>query len=273
MPDLYLMRRFFQFGLRGFIVAVALVSIAVGWLAARYRHAERQRSAIAAILTAGGSVEYAHENQVDESGNWIPAARPPGPAWLRHLLGDDFFARAYNVTFFHQTELTNADLSPLATLKRLNELAIIEGRITDDGLDVIGQLTNLKWLRLCDVPITDAGLARLEHLENLESLDLSGTQITDQALAQVSAFQRLRILLLTGTRITDGGMAHLAAMPNLQVLNLSVTEVSDAGLPPLMQLKRLKHITLGGTRVTAGGEKQLQQSLPACQITWWPRRD
>jgi hypothetical protein len=267
------MRRFFQFGLRGLIVAVALVSIAVGWLAVRLREADRQRSAIAAIVSSGGTVEYAHENQVDESGNWIPAARPPGPAWLRRLLGDDFFARAYNVTFFHQTELTNADLSQLATLKKLNEVAIIEGRITDDGLDVIGRLTNLKWLRLCEVPITDAGLARLEPLENLESLDLAGTQITDMALAHVAAFRRLRLLDLTRTRITDDGMKHLSAMPNLQVLNISLTEVSGAGLPPLMQLKRLKHITLGGTRVTADGERQLQQSLPDCQITWWTRRN
>ena len=38
--------------------------------------------------------------ELDPSGNPMPGAQPPGPAWLRKLLGDDLFVNVMRVVLF-----------------------------------------------------------------------------------------------------------------------------------------------------------------------------
>ena len=78
-------RRWYQFTIRGLLLlTLLLVSIVLSWFCVRLRQAQSQREAVQAIQEAGGSVNYDYEV-------FRAPPTPPGPAWLRNLLGDDFF--------------------------------------------------------------------------------------------------------------------------------------------------------------------------------------
>jgi hypothetical protein len=250
-------RRWYRFSLRSLFVLAFLVAVGTGWFAAKWREATRRVQAVAALLNAGATVES--KDDVDSS------------EWLRQILGESFFKRVYRVTFFHQNDVTDDDLRYVADLPELEELTIINGRISDDGLTNLSELANLRWLRLEGVFITDAGVEHLLPLANIESLDLSGAKVTDASLPRLRAFPKLRILELENTPVSDNGMAALSTLDSVEVLALAVTNITDAGIEPLCVMKQLKFLRIGGTRITQTGVDRLQAALPDCQITWWLR--
>ena len=83
-------------------------------------------------------------------------SEPPGPRWLRSLLGDDFFA---GVVLAHVT--TDAGMEHLKALTQLQRLWLSYTRVTDGGLEHLKGLTQLQWLSLWDARVTDAGEADL----------------------------------------------------------------------------------------------------------------
>ena len=106
-------RRYLRFSLRAFLLVVALVGAAFGWLAMRVQHVRRERAAIAAIgeckvfydyqrtgfdLSSDQGIKSLNGANSDfagwffESSVYNRKATPPGPAWLRKWLGDDILA-------------------------------------------------------------------------------------------------------------------------------------------------------------------------------------
>jgi hypothetical protein len=110
-------RGWFQYSLRTLLVVMLLASIGMSWVAVRMRRAKLEREAVEAIRAAGGIVLYAHEAAVPRN------APPdlPGPAWLRAIVGDDFFKKPYKVSF---EEATDAKLELVARLPRLRDLRL-----------------------------------------------------------------------------------------------------------------------------------------------------
>ena len=98
------------------------------------REAERQRKAVEAIRKAGGWVFYDYE--CSEDGGTVVGAEPPAPAWLRKLVGDDFFSDVVGVL------VDSADDGDLA-------------------LNHVSGLTELEWLWILGTQ--DTG----EHIEEL----------------------------------------------------------------------------------------------------------
>ena len=96
-------RRWFQFSLRTLFVLLTVLCV---WLAVTVNRARKQREAVAAIEAVGGMVLYEH--QYDDS-------EPPGPKWLRELVGDEYFV-SVDVVFF--VEATDADLEHMEAMKR-----------------------------------------------------------------------------------------------------------------------------------------------------------
>jgi hypothetical protein len=77
-------RRFLQFSLRTLLVVMLIVCVTLGW---KVNKAKRQREAVAWVQESGGSVSYGYE--FDDARKRVPNPQPPGPKWLRELLGID----------------------------------------------------------------------------------------------------------------------------------------------------------------------------------------
>jgi hypothetical protein len=187
--------RWFQYSLSTLLLAVLLVSIGMSWVAVRMQRARREREAVAAIMELGGWVQYDYDYQVQPSGKPLPNASPPGPAWLRKPLGENFFATVVGVSL-ENSSCTDADLRDLAVL------------------------TQLRWLDLGGTRITDAGLERLTGLTRLQELGLSGTLVTGAGLKHIEGLTQLQLLDLRGTRVTDAGLEHLKGLTQLHRTSL-----------------------------------------------------
>lgn len=118
------------------MIAVVLLSGLLGWFGMKMRQAERQRKAVEAIRKAGGWVYY--DYQMHESGiDVIADAEPPAPAWLRRLLGEDFFSDAVDVSFydvFSSVNTGDADLEHLKGQTKLFSLIRNDTQVTKIGI-------------------------------------------------------------------------------------------------------------------------------------------
>src|SRR5262249_13132662 len=94
-------------------------------------------------------------------------------------------------------------------LPRLEELDLIELKITDAGLAHLRGLPRLRRLALDSDEITDAGLAHLAGLADLEELSLKGTRVTDAGLVALKSLPHLRRVKHEGPKITDAGLDQL----------------------------------------------------------------
>ena len=90
-------------------------------------------------------------------------APPPGPKWLRMLLGDDAFARVETIQFGNEDRLKDADLEVLEGLDDLRILSIFGNSIDDEGLRHLKGLRNLYTLSLSGDKISDKGLDNLSR--------------------------------------------------------------------------------------------------------------
>jgi hypothetical protein len=285
-------RRWLQFSLRTFLLAVAIFAV---WLGLHVRSARRQQAAVEAILQDEGRVTYDFEANATECG-YPPPAESPVPRWLLSRLGLDFFhpvdsvdlllstsdeARERTLRHLHAlSKLRSLDLSNLpsdqavqhiAQLDRLEVLSVMDAsRITDEAMLHLVRLKRLKLLAFSLAPnLTDAGIAPVASLQQLEWFAVRHAQLTNESLRVVASLPRLKSLELSMCNITDAGLAHLAGLTNLESLDLSGTQVTNEGLKLLQDLTSLKSLTLVNTRVNDASA--LQKALPNCTIDFAPR--
>ena len=146
----------------------------------------RERVAVAMIKSLGGFVLYDWENADSEE--------PPGPAWLRKLFGDDFFARVL--------------------------WSDINGHKVNDGsLVYLESLADLEFVDLSGaMQITDNGLAHLKALSRLRVLVL-GAGVTDKGVGHLKELTKLRELIIGDSSVTDTGVAELQkALPKCDII-------------------------------------------------------
>jgi hypothetical protein len=110
-------RRFLQFRLRTcfLVLSAAAVSFAI-WT----NGANRQRRAVAAIGQLGQVVYYHEFPSADAMGTVDYTASPPGPTWLRRIVGDDYF-QTVRIIDFAPTDNT---MKFLSDLPRVDSVAI-----------------------------------------------------------------------------------------------------------------------------------------------------
>ena len=250
-------------GACAFLVAALLSSVGIGLLSAKIQAAATHRQAVDALQRAGAVVLY------DFQGHGHGAStQPPSPAWLRRLLGQDFFNRATEVDMeFAGDDVDDRPLQYLTPLTRLKQLNLSSTRITDAGLKTIEGLVNLKGLGLSFTGVTDLGMKHLAALTRLEELALLSTRVTDAGVRHLKGLRRLKRLDLGCTRVTDAGMKDLAPLAQLEELDLIGTQITDAGLAHLKSLHRLRNLYLGATAVTDAGLIHLE-NLPKLQSLW-----
>jgi len=115
-------RRWFQYSLRSFLILVTALAV---WLGIIVNRAREQREAVKAIEALGGTIAYNWQVGVpldpDDVFSLDVPLTPPGPAWLRRLVGDEFFQDAVEVDFWKETDA----LKSTAHLKRLRKLKTV----------------------------------------------------------------------------------------------------------------------------------------------------
>jgi hypothetical protein len=204
-------RRWFQFSLRTLLIFTIVVAVACGWLGRRIERKRNEREAIEAILKFGGSVEYDYQLLHPFPGaSWSPTAEPYGPAWMRNLLGENFFSE-------------------------VNGVLLYESKITDDGLVNLKWFTEAQYLWLEEDNISDIGLVNIKPLKRLYALNLALTNVGDAGLENLIGMDELRELCLKATKVTNAGLVHLKRLGRLHYLDLSKTRVTDAGVRDLQK--------------------------------------
>jgi hypothetical protein len=278
------------------LIVVLLLSVLLGWFAMRMRQAERQRQAVEARRKAGGTVLYDYQFH-EESGSATGVLESPVPAWLRELMGEDFFASVAAVGFHDP------------------EVSVLESRsVTVDDADAVLEhvagLTGVVRLELSANQVTDAGLEHLRGLTELGLLFLHGTHVTEEgseelrkalpdcqidwaeeagppssanpASAVVEAWEKAGFQFgwicrseyafgwadppreddMPGFSFQEGGLPikSLQGLPQPSVpFGVFCVNVTDAELKELTRLKRLQSLLLLGAQVTDAGVKELAE--------------
>jgi hypothetical protein len=285
-------RRWLRFSVRAMMAMVLITGVLLSW---PIKRANVQRRAVAALRKADSRAYLAYDFEYSADGRVRPNASPWAPAWLRRLIGDEFFQEVDTVSL--QGPVTDATMATLEGLQWLRILHLRDSSRIGDGLVHLRGMRNLERLHLCGPAITDAGLVNLRDLAKLRHLDLEATSVTDAGLAHLSVLNELKAIRihdrggraarLSGsvvTRVTDAGLMHLARLhrlrlleistapgvtdlapldpqrnlPELIFLNLHDTGVTDAGLAPIEGIAALVSLDLRSTWVTDAGLAHLR---------------
>ncbi len=251
-------RRWLRFSLRSLMLFVFGAGVVLATLGREIARAQRQHTAVVAIVSAGGAVWYNSETKQGEESAWV--------RWLRDIVHEDCFVHVDRV------EMRSGTLDLDQLFRRIE----LEGKLglskrrtefTDQSIDQLSTLRELRQLSLRFRDITDVGRERLAPLSNLESLNLSRTKVSNSGLRHLRALQKLRHLDLSGTAVTDEGLSDLSELPDLEELVVGVTfdgegrnrkrieaaQITDDGVVRLAGLRQLRGLNLRGTRVTDDG--------------------
>ena len=140
------LRRWLQFSLRSFFVLLTALGV---WLGVASQRAREERDAVQAIEALGGTVAYdwQYERLTDEIVfTCRPGKEPPGPRWLRRVLGDAFFQRVIGVAFYRSQagdhEFQEAEMRrwiPLLQKFRGLRLLMIDGACPDEAMQELAK--------------------------------------------------------------------------------------------------------------------------------------
>ena len=148
---------------------------------------------------------------------------------------------------FTGTEVSDADLQHLKSLKELTELLLGKTAISNSGLQHLVELPKLETLNLSETGVTNAGLKHLSGMTSLKELWLvDQKEITDAGLEHLKGLTGLESLFLSGVPITGSGLVHLKGLSRLEMLFLdgTPTVVSKVHMEPLKELENLRHLSL-----------------------------
>ena len=225
-------RRWFRFSLRTLLLVFALVAV---WLGITVNAARRQKAAVTTLQRSGATILYDYTEVAPRT--WSSSGQPTGPAWLRNLLGEDYFHHPVYASIRNRSE---GD---------------------EDLISELNALPGLKTLMFQGDSINDDAIARLGPLNRLEELQISGAQLTDQGLEQVPRFPRLRWLILNSLPITDAGCVSISQLSKLEELSLYDTQVSDNAVTHLKSLHQLQRLTITNTAISEQGAPRAAASF------------
>ncbi len=279
-------RRLFRFRLLTLLLVMTLLAVWVGTIS---NQANRQRRAVAVFEKLGLDINYSYQKQTD--GSYSQLLEPPGPKWLRRLIGQDYFQKvAWISTFDAEDKISAEGMTHLAELPYIELLHLNNSNISDPSLQYLRELSRMTNLVLAENDITDAGLSNLKDLRQLETLGLSGNRIEGEGLQFLGGMRHLKNLFLYENPLSDVALSHIANIPNLEMLGLSDTPITDRGTKYLANLSKLNYLSINcedisdasiehfakmnslrelelyNTKVTPQGIDRLRKALPKCRI-------
>ncbi len=264
-------RRWLRYSLSTLLLMMTACAMIFGlWFRTLERQARRQASAAKAIEELDGLLFFDYQLS---SGTLDRTTTPTGPAWLRRMIGEDYFRRAEIIDLAFKSgfpiwpsKITDQDLIHLESLPHLHTVEIGRNPLTDKGLAHLQGLSKLKTLYLNSTLITGTGCQHLRQLPRFEWLVLSNSPVTDQGLRQVGKLSGLKHLSLERAQITDEGLKALVDLKQLDELRLAYTSVGDAGLRHLAKMSKLTSLDLTGTEVTPAGVAEFKNKVPGCRV-------
>ena len=158
------------------------ITVVAAWLGLVAHRASQQRTVVRWITKSGGSVDY--DFQLRGSAPFTGYAKPPGPKWLRELIGIDYFADVASVNLNGRPI---ADLSPLSSLKRLEELYLENTNVSD-----VSPLSDLTRLRRLDLGFTQ--IRDVRPLMNMSKLNDLYIPVDNDHVSE-AACQQLQVAL------------------------------------------------------------------------------
>lgn len=152
------------------------------------------------------------------------------------------------------TWITDADLSRIAALGRLERLDLSETGVSDVGLEALAPLRGVRELNLYFAEaVSEFGLANLKGWTSLQKLNLRGTQARSRVFETLAELGGLRELDLSHTRVTDDGFDRLAELQRLETLAIGSNRLDGGCLETLKLLPNLRRLDLRGVqRVDSG---------------------
>lgn len=271
--------RWFRFSLRTLLLLIAALCV---WLGIQVNAAQRQKRAVDALQQGGVGIFFDYYWEIDANDPEISILKhnpvQPGPAWLRKLIGDEYFREVVGVSLNNQCSITESEFSQVAKLPKINSVALHEAKITSNGTGitrpvkdsdfvVLENLNQLRDLYLTGADVEDIGLAALlKSARSLKNLTIIDSPINDAGMGQIGKLTELKHLTLQNIRITDSGLSHLRNLSKLDSLQLFEVDISDAGIKYLKELKNVGVIWIRGTRITLQGYRELQTALPTTII-------
>jgi hypothetical protein len=155
--------------------------------------------------------------------------------------------------FLDNTQIGNAGLSHLQSLKHLQALRLDRTKVTDEGIPTLRHLSELRILTMRGTSVSGSTLFELAPLTKLESLQLHGARLEENAV-RFPYIGFLKDLSVSDTRLTDRNAAEIAkSFPKLERLDISNSVVSDHCIDSLMTLPNLTEISAVATRMTSVG--------------------
>ena len=287
-------RRLWRFSLKTLLVLVMLFCI---WFGTWSNSANRQRRAVKAIELSGGTFNYDYQQQPNSSG--VHAAfryqvQPPGPRWLRWILGDDYFITPVSLNLleqsgikddclaqldalphlegamFYKVQFGDRDVAHLKYLRNLKSLTFNEGTLSGpDGprkFDFLKQLTKLESLSLIDSQFGDSDAGYLEGMPDLKTLFLYKSAIGDKGLAHLQTLKNLEMIGVSGAQVTDRAIVYLSVLPKLTYLSANNTGISDEAIESFAKMSSLRELELYRTHMTREGVARLRKAMPRCKI-------
>ena len=246
-----------RFTLLTLLAFVTVAATVMGWIRANYiLPTLREEHATQQLRALGANLHYATPALVRRPPSELelhfpelrvrrymvnPAGKPSpkGPAWLRKLLGDRYFApriTGINCSSAHR-DLTDDDVKALRHLEaleifnpyRYETTRLANGTIhsvprggiclTDASCDHLSTIPSLQHVSLNESQVTDRGVERLvANLPRLKSLGVSHTKVTDLSLEKLAKVKSLESLRIYQTGVTpDGVRRFIQARPDVYV--------------------------------------------------------
>lgn len=160
---------------------------------------------------------------------------------LRELVLRQAGVKGHPLESFHKLEALDVTLCPfddqglanVAGMPGMRRLWIGDTLITDAGMSALSKLEKLEDLDLHGTAITDAGFAQLRGLKSLKKLNLMGVNVTDASMDIVAGFKELEELNLYRTKVSNAGVSRLKGLSHLAEIDLRYSRVGRGGIDEL----------------------------------------
>ena len=249
-------RRPWRISVAGMMILVLLIGIPLGWKA---RRASLQRRAVARINALQGTVVYDwHRAKLGQT-------EPPGPAWLRNRLGDEYFQEIDEI----RLPLMSVKLMYLQQTRQAKEKQINVGSVSQESLEktVVEPLARdqLACLEDCDqlrsltltqeFPLKPESWDRLAGLPHLKGLWIEYPLKVNMGenLARLTSLESLNITVDHNRvdKTNSPNLDFLARLPHLKTLSISSNDFTQQNLTIISQIQNLEDLTIGDTYSTS----------------------